>query len=105
MRVGRALGLGLQERFEGHRDARAGEGQETVGLWESLVCPLGKSGITKVLDPEKRTSPPHWYTSGPCGPCPWDQGPPLSGEPTRSPSAGTGNTLKKTRLTYDTHVT
>lgn len=53
MWVGRALGLGLQERFEGHRDARAGEGQETVGLWESLVCPLGESGIAKVLAPEK----------------------------------------------------
>lgn len=59
MRVGRASGLGLQERFEGHRDARAGEGQEAVGLWESLVCPLGESSVAEVLVPGKG---PHLLT-------------------------------------------
>lgn len=42
-RVGRPSGLGLQKRFEGHKDAQAREGQEAVGLWENLLCPLGKS--------------------------------------------------------------
>lgn len=58
MRVGRASGLGPQERLKGTGMPRLGRGRKQLAL-ESLVCPLGRSSIAEVLAPEKG---PHLLT-------------------------------------------
>lgn len=92
MRIGRASSLGLQKRFEGHRDAPAGEEQEAVGLWETLVCPLGKSSIAVVQAPEAEVRAPgkrpHLLTGAPLV-LAGGLGPPPSGGPPSQHRLGT----------------